>query len=164
MFSVFCAFFYYYGGSADIVFQQVRFLGDPSGEFTKALDLSFDSSAIFGNDRSKRYVLLVEDGKVKEAFVEPDNTGLNGTSFFYRAHRSMLTSLESFRCREGARLKSSLYRAVISLQIVEENISCPEAQHLFLVPAARYFVAQGFNVQIFHPFQPGQRLINRCQN
>ncbi|KAJ5505652.1 Redoxin [Penicillium expansum] len=55
----------------------IRFLGDPSGEFTKALDLSFDSSAIFGNDRSKRYVLLVEDGKVKEAFVEPDNTGLN---------------------------------------------------------------------------------------
>ncbi|KAJ6126720.1 hypothetical protein N7523_002332 [Penicillium sp. IBT 18751x] len=55
----------------------VRFLGDPSGEFTKALDLSFDSSAIFGNDRSKRYALLVENGKVKEAFVEPDNIGLN---------------------------------------------------------------------------------------
>ncbi|KAJ5440868.1 Redoxin [Penicillium cf. griseofulvum] len=55
----------------------IRFLGDPSGKFTEALDLSFDSSAIFGNNRSKRYVLLVEDGKVKEAFVEPDNTGLN---------------------------------------------------------------------------------------
>ncbi|KAJ5662429.1 Redoxin [Penicillium maclennaniae] len=55
----------------------VRFLGDPSGEFTKALDLSFDSSAIFGNDRSKRYALLVENGKVKQAFVEPDNIGLN---------------------------------------------------------------------------------------
>ena len=60
--------------------EQIRFLGDPSGEFTKALDLSFESSAIFGNDRSKRYVLLVEGGKVKEAFVEPDNTGLNGMS------------------------------------------------------------------------------------
>lgn len=71
----------------------------------------------------------------------------------------MLTSLESFRCREGARLKPSLYRAVISLQILEENILCPKAQHRFLVPAARYFVAQDFNVQIFHPFQPGQRLI-----
>jgi 2-Cys peroxiredoxin 5 len=55
----------------------IRFLGDPTGKFTEALDLSFDSSAIFGNNRSKRYVLLVEDGKVKEAFVEPDNTGLN---------------------------------------------------------------------------------------
>lgn len=64
----------------------------------------------------------------------------------------MLTSLESFRRREGARLKSPLYRAVISLQIVEENISCPKAQHLFLRPAARYFVAQDFNVQIFHFF------------
>ncbi|KAJ5976188.1 hypothetical protein N7481_009895 [Penicillium waksmanii] len=55
----------------------VRFLGDPSGQFTEALDLSFDSAAIFGNNRSKRYALLVENGKVKEAFVEPDNIGLN---------------------------------------------------------------------------------------
>lgn len=53
-------------------------MGDPSGKFTEALDLSFDSAAIFGNNRSKRYVLLVEDGKVKETFIEPDNTGLNG--------------------------------------------------------------------------------------
>lgn len=59
-------------------FSQVRFLGDPTGKFTEALDLSFDSTTIFGNHRSKRYALLVEDGKVKEAFVEPDNTGLSG--------------------------------------------------------------------------------------
>ena len=43
-----------------------------------ALDLAFDGSAIFGGDRSKRYALIVEDGKVKQAFVEPDNTGLSG--------------------------------------------------------------------------------------
>ncbi|KAJ5086890.1 hypothetical protein NUU61_008197 [Penicillium alfredii] len=55
----------------------VRFLGDPTGKFTEALDLSFDSTSIFGNHRSKRYALLVEDGKVKDAFVEPDNAGLN---------------------------------------------------------------------------------------
>ena len=57
---------------------QIRFLGDPSGEFTKDLDLSFDSAAVFGQDRSKRYALVVEDGKVKSAHVEPDNTGVNG--------------------------------------------------------------------------------------
>ena len=33
---------------------------------------------MFGQDRSKRYVLTVEDGKVKDVFVEPDNTGVNG--------------------------------------------------------------------------------------
>ncbi|KAL2865561.1 peroxiredoxin family protein [Aspergillus lucknowensis] len=55
----------------------IRFLGDPTGKFTEALDVSFDSAAIFGNQRSKRYALLIEDGKVKEAFVEPDNTGVN---------------------------------------------------------------------------------------
>ncbi|KAF2819705.1 AhpC/TSA family protein [Ophiobolus disseminans] len=55
----------------------IRFLGDPSVAFTKELDLSFDGASIFGGDRSKRYALIIEDGKVKEAHVEPDNTGLN---------------------------------------------------------------------------------------
>lgn len=58
--------------------EQLRFLGDPSGAFAKALDLDFDATAIFGGPRSKRYALVVEDGKVKEAHVEPDNTGVNG--------------------------------------------------------------------------------------
>lgn len=57
---------------------QIRFLGDPSGQFTKDLDLSFDSAAVFGQDRSKRYALVVEDGKVKSTHVEPDNTGVSG--------------------------------------------------------------------------------------
>lgn len=61
--------------------QQIRFLGDPSGKFTEELDLAFDGTAIFGNFRSKRYALLIEDGKVKEAFVEPDNTGISGKVF-----------------------------------------------------------------------------------
>ena len=54
-----------------------RFLGDPAAEFTKALDLDFDSTAIFGNRRSKRYALVVENGKVKSVHVEKDNTGTN---------------------------------------------------------------------------------------
>jgi 2-Cys peroxiredoxin 5 len=62
----------------------IRFIADPELKFTKALDLSFDTAAtIFGGARSKRYALLVEDGKVKEAFVEPDNTGLNGSSLLF---------------------------------------------------------------------------------
>lgn len=60
----------------------MRFLGDPTGKFTEALDLAFDSTSIFGNHRSKRYALLVENGKVKDAFVEPDNTGVNGRLFY----------------------------------------------------------------------------------
>jgi 2-Cys peroxiredoxin 5 len=57
---------------------QIRFLGDPTAKFTEALDLAFDGTAIFGGPRSKRYVLEIEDGKVKAVHVEPDNTGLNG--------------------------------------------------------------------------------------
>jgi len=58
---------------------EFRFLGDPSAEFTKALDLGFDGSAIFGGIRSKRYALEVKDGKVASAHVEPDNTGTNAS-------------------------------------------------------------------------------------
>ncbi|KAF8461118.1 thioredoxin peroxidase/alkyl hydroperoxide reductase [Kalaharituber pfeilii] len=54
----------------------IRFVADPSGKFTEALDLLFDGRAIFGGPRGKRYALLVEDGKVSKMFVEPDNTGV----------------------------------------------------------------------------------------
>lgn len=68
--------------------------------------MSFESSAIFGNNRSKRYALLVENGKVKEAFVEPDNIGLNGRFSLRRDWRGVTNVREiSLRCREGARLK-----------------------------------------------------------
>ncbi|TEA12086.1 Peroxiredoxin-5 [Colletotrichum sidae] len=53
----------------------IRFLGDPAAEFTKLFDLDFESAQIFGNTRSKRYTLVIEDGKVKKAHVEPDNIG-----------------------------------------------------------------------------------------
>jgi peroxiredoxin 5 len=33
--------------------------------------------------RSKRYALKIEDGKVQEAFVEPDNTGIDGIETEY---------------------------------------------------------------------------------
>ncbi|PQE14470.1 TSA family protein [Rutstroemia sp. NJR-2017a BBW] len=55
----------------------IRFLGDPTASFTTAADLSFDGSAIFGGPRSKRYAMVIEDGKVKALHVEPDNTGLD---------------------------------------------------------------------------------------
>ncbi|KAG6038901.1 hypothetical protein E4U41_003548 [Claviceps citrina] len=53
----------------------IRFIADPSAEFTKALDVGFDGSAIFGGIRSKRYALKIEDGKVAKTFIEPDGTG-----------------------------------------------------------------------------------------
>lgn len=55
----------------------IRFLADPLLNLTKALDLDFDGTPVFGGPRSKRYALVIEDGKVKEAHVEADNTGMN---------------------------------------------------------------------------------------
>lgn len=55
---------------------EVRFLADPKGEFASEWDTLFDAAAFFGNSRSKRYAVLVEDGKVTQAFVEPDNVSV----------------------------------------------------------------------------------------
>ena len=66
----------------------IRFLADPHATLTNALDLAFDSTAIFGQPRSKRYALVVEGGKVSEAHVKPDNTGVNGKSTPQRAIES----------------------------------------------------------------------------
>jgi 2-Cys peroxiredoxin 5 len=53
----------------------IRFLGDPSGEFIRALDLEFSAAPILGTNRSKRFAAAVENGKIKSIHVEPDNIG-----------------------------------------------------------------------------------------
>ncbi|KAF4636884.1 hypothetical protein G7Y89_g1203 [Cudoniella acicularis] len=55
----------------------VRFLADPAGKFTRALDLEFDAAPLLGTNRSKRYAIVVENGKVKSVHVEPDNIGVS---------------------------------------------------------------------------------------
>lgn len=61
--------------------RQLHFMADATGAFTKELDLLFDATPILGNQRSKRYALVIEDGKVKSVHVEPDNTGIKGMLF-----------------------------------------------------------------------------------
>uniref|UniRef100_A0A9J7YQH9 Peroxiredoxin-5 n=1 Tax=Cyprinus carpio carpio TaxID=630221 RepID=A0A9J7YQH9_CYPCA len=58
---------------------KVRMLADPTGAFTKAVDLFLDNDHLFqvlGNLRSQRYAMLIEDGVVRKLSVEPDGTGL----------------------------------------------------------------------------------------
>ncbi|KAF5092624.1 hypothetical protein D0Z03_002772 [Geotrichum reessii] len=63
------------GNDADA--SHVRFIADASGAFSKEFGSLIDeASKFFGNARTQRYAAIVEDGKVKEAFVEPDNFGL----------------------------------------------------------------------------------------
>lgn len=54
---------------------KIRMLADPSAEFTKAVGLDV-FSANLGGTRSKRYAMVVEDGKVTHLDVEPDGFGL----------------------------------------------------------------------------------------
>jgi 2-Cys peroxiredoxin 5 len=53
----------------------IRWLADPAGKFTRALGLEFESAAMLGTNRSKRYAIVVKGGKVEKVEVEPDNVG-----------------------------------------------------------------------------------------
>lgn len=55
-------------------------LSDASGAFSKEIDTLFDASKFFGNERSKRFAAIIENGKVLEAFVEPDATSVDVSS------------------------------------------------------------------------------------
>ncbi len=50
---------------------KVRMLSDGLGEFTRALGLEQDMSAKGYGVRSRRYAMLIEDGKVADVHVEP---------------------------------------------------------------------------------------------
>lgn len=54
---------------------KVRMLADPAGEFTTAVGLDVNAG-VLGGLRSKRYSMVVEDGKVTHLNVEPDGFGL----------------------------------------------------------------------------------------
>lgn len=54
---------------------KVRMLADTNADFTKACDLGQDL-AVLGGLRSKRYSMVVDNGKISELQVEPDGKGL----------------------------------------------------------------------------------------
>ncbi|KAF9163701.1 Peroxiredoxin-5, mitochondrial [Mortierella sp. AD011] len=58
---------------------KITMLADPQGNFVKSLGLDFDASAALGGNRSKRFAIVLENGKISRVFVEPNNTGLSVT-------------------------------------------------------------------------------------
>jgi len=49
---------------------KVMMLGDGNGEFTKAMGLEMDGSKFGLGTRSQRYAMIVQDGVIKDLFVE----------------------------------------------------------------------------------------------
>jgi peroxiredoxin len=56
----------------------VRMVADGNGEFTKAIGLELDASGFGMGRRSKRYAMIVNDGKVEHVMV--DESGLKESS------------------------------------------------------------------------------------
>ena len=57
---------------------KVRMLADGNGDFTKAVGLELDASGFGMGKRSKRYAMIVADGKVEQVLV--DESGLKESS------------------------------------------------------------------------------------
>ena len=57
---------------------KVRMLADTNAEFSKAVDLTVDAR-VLGGIRSKRYSMVVKDGRVTALNIEPDGYGLTCT-------------------------------------------------------------------------------------
>lgn len=55
---------------------KVRMLADVAGDYVKSLGLDVDA-AVLGGTRSKRFSMVIEDGKVTALNVEPDGFGLS---------------------------------------------------------------------------------------
>ncbi|SCU91098.1 LAMI_0E04720g1_1 [Lachancea mirantina] len=58
----------------------IRILADTRGAFAESGGALFDSEEVFGNKRSGRYAIIVDDGVVSKVFEEPDKTGLKVSS------------------------------------------------------------------------------------
>jgi peroxiredoxin len=58
---------------------KVRMLADGNGELTKAIGLEVDASGFGMGNRSRRYAMILRDGKVDELLLEP-GAGLSVSS------------------------------------------------------------------------------------
>ncbi|KAG1871792.1 Redoxin-domain-containing protein [Suillus subalutaceus] len=58
----------------------VRFIADDKGEFTSSVGLLFDASGLLGSPRSKRYVIVTQDGKVDFIAVEEQPANITSTA------------------------------------------------------------------------------------
>ena len=66
-------------GNAQGTGDKITMLADGSGEFTASVGLPLDLSGPGLGTRSQRYAAILENGVVKDIFVEPD-TGVNVSS------------------------------------------------------------------------------------
>lgn len=56
--------------------EHLLMLADGNGDFTRALGLELDGSGFGLGKRSKRYSMIVDNGKVSHLNVEPDGAGI----------------------------------------------------------------------------------------
>ncbi|MEC7946390.1 MAG: peroxiredoxin, partial [Myxococcota bacterium] len=62
-------------GKAGSASGKIRMLADPAGEYVTSMGLNVHAAGL-GGKRSKRFAMVIEDGKVTHLQIEPDGFGL----------------------------------------------------------------------------------------
>jgi peroxiredoxin len=75
--------------------ERVRVLPDGNGEFASSLGCLADFSSVGFGMRSKRFAVILDDGVVEQAFVEPDATEMNTDPYGASAPETVLAYLET---------------------------------------------------------------------
>ena len=57
--------------------KNIKVIPDGNGEFAKSLDMLIDMSAVGFGKRSRRFAVVINDGKVERMFIEPEASADN---------------------------------------------------------------------------------------
>ena len=76
--------------------QNLKFIPDGNGEFTEKMGMLVDMSAVCFGKRSRRYAVVVNNGVVEKAFVEPASTAENPDPYGASSPESVLAYLQDY--------------------------------------------------------------------
>lgn len=77
--------------------KNLKFIPDGNGEFTEKMGMLVDMSAVCFGKRSRRYAVIVNNGTVEKAFVEPDSTPEDPDPYGASSPESVMSYLQNYQ-------------------------------------------------------------------
>ena len=75
--------------------QNVKVIPDGNGELAESLGMLIDMSAVGFGKRSRRFAVIINDGVVEKAFVEPEASADNPDPYGETSHENVMEYLSS---------------------------------------------------------------------
>tara|TARA_B100001105_G_scaffold91830_1_gene73067 strand:+ start:2615 stop:3148 length:534 start_codon:yes stop_codon:yes gene_type:complete len=71
----------------------VKVIPDGNGEFTKEMGMLVDMSVVGFNMRSRRYAMIVNNGRIEKMFIEPDSSAKDPDPYIVTTPNNVFVSL-----------------------------------------------------------------------